>query len=632
MNKQIIPLNRGINKNGGAFWCQNIAPARDDGVYAGLSLADASLKSLTATSVKYYMRPIYGFAQIGSFDGYASTAIFGKDSSGDIHLSNYSGTYTCKCHSYGQSVGMTYKSICINPNGNLLYGGSRYLGKAFSTTLSATCAVAATSCSLTSTANIGASGYLLFKDTTTLTSEMVQYTGKSASGVTGLTKGIYNTTDRQHVPGTTVYFFDDDYKDFGAENATSNRMMKNWEDKTLIANGRYVATLDGDTLKTNALTLPTGYNVVDFGFVPTGSSSKILVCANKDEIGSIFVWDGNDDTYITQISLENISYANETFLATEIGVYECNGASINLFWRNPDSDESISRKRFIISDIKESGNYVLVAGQANSYIRGRGGLWIIDKKSGDSYFVAGGGLNSYTSLLYSIFPSSENFILLGGNYNGGSIQYLNNFPKANGSQYWYLFKPANAQTIKLKKIKLNVGTDTSGDPYPNNDFDFDVVVRYYDFTKPFHKRTQLKSGESETIANSLVVSDLCVPQVGDRVEIIQSGYSTHLNAGCPRNITAVTAGSGKYTLTLDEDLPAATTTTTYNAFSEVKIIPLKKAGKVSVNGNINMQDLTFYIPDQPEGKKFIFEIEVRCGHTSISPELNYMEVYYDILD
>jgi hypothetical protein len=158
-------------------------------------------------------------------------------------------------------------------------------------------------------------------------------------------------------------------------------------------------------------------------------------------------------------------------------------------------------------------------------------------------------------------------------------------------------------------------------------------VRYYDFTRPFYQRTQLKSGTTTTTADSLVISSvLGVPQVGDRVEIIQSGYSTHLNAGCPRNITAVTAGSGKYTLTLDEDLPTTTSTVTYSSNSECLIIPLKKAGKVSVNGNINLQDMTFYIPDQPEGKKFIFEIEVRCGHTSISPELNYMEVYYDILD
>ena len=46
--------------------------------------------------------------------------------------------------------------------------------------------------------------------------------------------------------------------------------MKIWEDKTLIANGRYVATIDSSgTLVTDALTLPAGYDVVDFGFVPT---------------------------------------------------------------------------------------------------------------------------------------------------------------------------------------------------------------------------------------------------------------------------------------------------------------------------------------------------------------------------
>jgi hypothetical protein len=51
MNKQIIPLNRGINKNGGAFWCQNIAPARDDGVYAGLSLNLRSIKTINTNAI-----------------------------------------------------------------------------------------------------------------------------------------------------------------------------------------------------------------------------------------------------------------------------------------------------------------------------------------------------------------------------------------------------------------------------------------------------------------------------------------------------------------------------------------------------------------------------------------------------
>jgi hypothetical protein len=633
MNKQIIPLNRGINKNGGAFWCQNIAPARDDGVYAGLSLNLRSIKT-TSSSVTDNLAVMTNFAQIGKYSTGASMSVWGKDSTGDIHLMNYVGTYVCKAASYGQTNSNSV-GLCVDPQGSLLYAGNRYIGKAIETTLSATCAITATACSLTSTANFGASGYALIKDIATANSEVIQYTGKSATGLTGLTRARNYTTARQHLSTAKVYFFDDDWKDLGASDTTSRRVMKIWEDKTLIANGKYVATIDsGGTLDSDALTLPAGYDVVDFGFLPTGSTSKILVCANKDEEGKIFIWDGTDTKWTTTIKLENISCVDGMFIATDLGVYECNGVTVNLIWRNPSSAGTVSGRRFIIKDIKEKEEYLLVAGGSGEYIRNRGGLWLISKETGDSYFIADGGLNSYTNLAYSIFLSSENIVIIGSNYGSGSTQTLQNLPLANGSQYWYLFKPANAQTIKLKKVKLNIGVDTNQDVYPETNFDFDVVVRYYDFTRPFYQRTQLKSGTTTTTADSLVISSvLGVPQVGDRIEIIQRIDDLYSANSCsPRNIEAISSGTGSYTLTLDEDLPTTTSTVTYSSSPECLIIPLKKAGKVSVNGNINLQDMTFYIPDQPEGKKFIFEIEVRCGHTSISPELNYMEVYYDILD
>ncbi len=635
MNKQIIPLNRGMNKNGGAFFCQNIAPARDDGVYAGLSLTAESTKSYISSSTAYYLNPIYSFAQLGNYNNYYTMSIWGRDNTGDIHLINYTGTYICKAADYGQTNGAAI-GICVSPQGELLYSGSQYIGKAFTTTLSGEFAASANTCDLTSASDFPNAGYGLVIEGNSLTKcEVFQWTGKSSNQLTGVTRGKYNTTNQTHAAGSNVYFFDDDWKDLGAADATSTRIMKTWEDKTLIANGRYVATIDSSgTLDADALVLPTGYAVVDFGFLPTGSSSKILVCANKDETGSIFVWDGTDTKYMTQINLENISRADGFYIATELGIYQCNGATVDLFWRAPDSDTSVFGKRFLVNDIKEKGEYILIASSPSGRIRSFGGLYIVSKNNNDTFFLASNGLGKNDITISSIHNSSENNLLLGTSYNGGAIEKIQNLPTKNGSQYWYQFKPANAQTIKLKRIKLNIGSDLVEDTYPHGDFNFDAVVRYYDFTRPFYQRNQLKAGNAESAAGTLVISDLCTPQVGDRVEILDGGYASYVNAGCPRNITAVTAGSGKYTLTLDEDLPTATTTGTYNWSGDVSVIPLKKAGKVSVNGDIFLQDLSFDIPDQPEGKKFIFEIEIRNNDTTIGtiPELNYMEVYYDIID
>ena len=632
MNKQIIPLNRGMNKNGGAYFCRNIAPARDDGVLAGLSLLVKSVKT-SDSSVTDYLGTIYGFAQTGSSSNPQSMAIFGKSSEGDIHLMNTVGTYICLCNDYSQTNSNS-RGIITDQSGNILYSGNRYIGKAFSTTLSAQLTASASTCDLTDASNFPTSGYALVKDATTTNSEVIQFTGKTDNQLTGVTKGKYNTTDGTHAAGTTVYFFDDDWKDLGASITTSDRIIKRWEDKVIIANGRYVAMFSGDgsDFTASKLTLPSGYDIKDFGFIPTGSSYQILVCANNEETGTIFVWDGSDTKWIRTIDLENISRADGIYIATDLGVYSTNGVTLDVLWRAPDSIETIVGRKFTVRDLREKGDCVLIAGGEYSNTRDKSGLWIVNKNNGDNYYIADGSLSEYGVNIYSIFYSSESIVLCGSSYNNGATEILQNLPLASGCSYQYLFKPQNASTIKIKQVKLNMSVDCGTYYYPDSDLDFDVIVRYYDFSKPFYRYAQLLSTQTETNTTTLVVSNLVTPEVGDRIEIVQrSSNVLSANSLCPRNITAVVAGTGKYTLTLNEALPTVTSTTTYSNSNNCSLYALKYAGKISVNGDINIKDLTFNIPDQPEGKKFIFEIEIRCGNTTISPELNYMEVGYDVL-
>ena len=261
------------------------------------------------------------------------------------------------------------------------------------------------------------------------------------------------------------------------------------------------------------------------------------------------------------------------------------------------------------------------------------GLWVISKNNKDSYFVSDASGTKYDKTLRSIFNSSETITIFGSDYNAGATEKLQNYPQANGSQYWYLFKPANAQTIKLKHIKLNVGLESSFAQSGYEDFSFDVVVRYYDFSKRFYGIIAMRDEQPSDTKNTLYLyKTQNIPSVGDRIEIVEKTYSTTgAVASCPRNISSITTGDDYYTVVLDEDLPENIGTTTYNTCS---IIPLKKAGKISITSDINMQDLKFDIPDQPEGKKFIFEIEIRNNADNIRylPELNYMEIYYDIID
>lgn len=466
---------------------------------------------------------------------------------------------------------------------------------------------------------------------------MIQFTGKSATGLTGVTRAKYNSTARAHDNGTSTYYFKEDWKDLGAAETSNVRPVKNWEDKVLIGNGQYVAMYSGDGSDFDAskLHLPSGYSVVDFGFVPTGSSSKILVLANKDEVGTIFVWDGSDTTWTTTIDMENLTRADGTFIATDIGIYECNGVTTSLFWRPPDANGSIIGNQVTFYDIKEKGNYLIASVSSGSTIRRfKSAVWIINKNTRDSYLVTPPSGGGYGEAVYSIFSSGENFLLFGSSYANGAVFILSSSPSATNSLYWTLFKPANARNIKIKQVRLNVNVDpTSYGSGSTNVLDFDVTLRCYDFTKQLFQYTQLKSGQTATAANTLVVVDtLGVPSVGDRIEVIQKSASNQkLLAGSPRNITAVTAGTGIYTLTLDSDLPEAPDATTYNGSLMTTITPLKLVGKKSINTSIDLDDLTFQLADQPKGKKFLFEIDIKCTNTNIAPELNSLEIEYDVL-
>jgi hypothetical protein len=46
-----IKLNRGIGK-GGAYWCQNIRPADDDGVLAGISMTNTAVRTEGTTTAR----------------------------------------------------------------------------------------------------------------------------------------------------------------------------------------------------------------------------------------------------------------------------------------------------------------------------------------------------------------------------------------------------------------------------------------------------------------------------------------------------------------------------------------------------------------------------------------------------
>lgn len=631
MNTETIKLNRGINNNGGAYWCQNIRPARNDGVLAGISMTNKAIR--TASTPTAELAGIVNFTQIGS----GTTAnVFGKDTLGDIYIMGYAGNNATKAMDYSLTPGLS-EGLMIDSNDNLVYTGSQYIGRVYSTTLDGAIDASASTIDLVDATNFPAAGYATIAYLGTF--EVIQWTGKSTNKLTGVTRGKYNTTASAFASGRSIYFFDDDWINLGASLTTSTRRCIRWEDENFFVNGSVVSgykEADGSDFATK-ISLSSDKTIVDLGILPTSATSYVLIGANSGENGYIYVWDGKDTQVISERELKNnnITRIWNNFIATDNGIYQYDGTNLELIVEPIDNIGRIGGDRFDIRDMKIIKNYLLFTGGLGSINRNRKGLWYVDLQTRDTYYVLPSGYGTDINS-YGIFPTASSLILVGTDYNEGSIDSISESPASRGSVYQFIYNPTNAKTLQLKGLKLNISVDPSQE-YNKTNLDFDVIVRGYDFSRPFIKRSQLKTGETPSGSSQLIItSSLGVPSVGDRIEIIdRSSVNFSNNAYAIRNITAVTAGTGKYIIDVDEAFPSAVSTADQNYSLDVVFNPLKKlgVGKISVEDTkLNLDGYKIQLLDQPRFKKMMFEIEVRCGDTSIAPELNSLEINYEILE
>jgi len=470
---------------------------------------------------------------------------------------------------------------------------------------------------------------------------VIQWTGKSTNQLTGVTRGKYNTTAKAHSSGETVYYFKDNWIDLGESLTSSTRQCIKWEDENFFVNGNIVSGYkleDGSDFATK-LTLSTDKIIVDLGLLQTSATSYILVGANSGENGYIYVWDGKDTQTISERELKNnnITRIWDNFIATDNGIYQYDGTSLELIVQPLENDNLLSGGTMGVHDMKTVKNYLLYTTSSGGTNRNKGGLWYVDLTNGDRYYVLPSNYN-YNDIYFGAIFSTSSLTLVSSDYLGGSVDIVRELPKTRGSIYQFLYNPTNSKVLQLKRLRINLSIDTKTvlDQIisPNTDnANFEIVVRGYDFTKPFIRRSQLKSGETPTGSNQFIIVDtLGVPSVGDRVEIVdRTGVNNSSMA--PRNITSIVAGTGKYTITVDEDFPYAIGATEQSSFADVVFNPLKRLGSVKVeNTAINLQGYDIPLLNQPMFKKMLFEIEVRCTSTNISPELNSLEVNYEILE
>jgi len=225
-----------------------------------------------------------------------NTTIFGKGSSnGHIYAINEIGSHSFQAMDYSKSAGWA-RGLAVDPYGELVYTGKRYLGRTVTSVLDGALAAAANTVDVVDVGAAPTAGYAFIVGNFTGNMEVIQYTGITTNQLTGVTRGKLNSTDQDHSTAKEIIFFDDDWQDLGADQQYDRRPIFIVEDWTLVGNVNTVAGYKESNFSDYSvalLTLPAGYEIVDFSSILTGAGIRVLVAADIENRATIFVWDPN---------------------------------------------------------------------------------------------------------------------------------------------------------------------------------------------------------------------------------------------------------------------------------------------------------------------------------------------------
>lgn len=645
---QTIKTDKGMNNKDGAFFCSNMRADPKGGVMADYSLTN--IVTDVASSATDNLKKITGFVQrtyVTTSIPEGDISVWGKcDSTGDLFVADAASTKFFRANDYLQTGGFA-RGIAVDVNNEVIYTGNRYLGRTVTTTLTESVEQAESAIDVASVTGVPNDGlnYALIKDGVD-GSEIISYTGITSLTLTGVTKGVHNTTDGAHATAREIVFFDDNWQDTETTDSYSRRPIGRFGDYSFIGVNNYVAgykeTDASDwakgTAASNWLKLPAGFDIVDFSTILTGAGYRLLIAANKGNQGSIFVWDVPDTSYEREIECgETIKKLHKNYVGLESGIYKTDAYSISLLVALPDDEADIGSANFSIYDIQSKGNYLIITADCQGFDRNRSGIWILDIAKKEWFYILPSSYGTYGTQFGAILVDSNWRILVSHDYAGGAIDRLDATPGARGNYYRVIYSPETkkmGRTLKLKELKLGIDFKDK-DFYHQSVVTVDVIVRAYDYTRPFLQYVRLAAASAG--AGIMVVSKtLGTPQVGDRVEIIERTLSTYSDvAAAPRNITAI-ATATNYTLTLDDDLPDTIDATTGAAQLRALVSPLKLIKKVQITTlTTELKNLVITAEDMPEFKKLMLEVEFRITAVSgdlIAPRLNYIEITSEVME
>ena len=630
--KVTLKPQRGITNKGLCYFCSNFKKDPRGGMVGDYALSNVAVR--TASTTTALLGLITQFVEKKDAYGTEST-IFGKSGSGGhLTATDLASNAFFRTSEYSKTVGFA-RGLAMDTEGELIYTGNQYLGRTSSSTLDGALAASASPAviDVIDASGFPAAGYCFIKDGVE-DSETIQYTGKSTNQLTGVTRGKFFSTDGTHGTGRDIIAFDDDWQDLGAVEATDIRPIIKFGDYNLIGNVNKIAgwkETNFSDWSTGLVSFPSPYSVVDFSILHYGSEPMVMVAANnKEESGMLFFCTRDDianGEYTRYVPVnERIQKIHKNLIGTKSGIYQTDGYILTPVASLPDDYKEIRSADFDIYDIKSKENFLLITANCNQRDRNRTGLWILDLEDKSWYYVLPSNYGTYNQNFGAMFISSDWAILVSHDYNSGAVDKLRTQAAARGNYYQLIYQPPDSKTYKLQTVNLNLYTKLKTE-FNDTDYDFDIIVRYYDFKRPFLQRSKIAAVSS---TSQLIISETAgtygKPVVGDRVEVIERNNSAQADiAAAPRNVTAVSTAGGKHTLTLDDDLPD--TPTADDQF--VLINPLIKIKKISISGSeINPEDLRIPVPDMPEFKKLMIEVEIRYTETGTSVGLASLDLEF----
>lgn len=607
-----------MKNKGGAFYTQNMRKSPSGSMLSAYALTSSALQ-ISSTTTEWLTESKNWVEKVDN----NITTFWSLQADGSLYIQRLGIFFRAIVDSETIGIG----GMVLDFENEIIVVGTRYIGRTATTTLDGSVSIGAGTINVVDASNFPTSGEVFISDG--INSETFSYSGKSTNQLTGVTKGLYNTTDRAHGSGTTIFGFNEQWKDLGVSGVGGQAIR--FQDAILVANEPTLAgwrSADGSDFDASftSFALPAQYTIKDLSVIDTGAGERVLIAANKDKEAALIIWDGISDDWDRIIYVrENISKLYDNYVATDSGIYQTNGFSLSLVAELPDDEGDPTSSDLSVADLQRKGDILFVANNSNQLDRNRSGLWLLDLKELDWFLVMPSNKASRDITFGAMFISADWTIYITHNYGNGTIDTFFSDPTSRGNVYQVVYDPQTTRILRLKDFKLNLDfklktTNT------DDDFAFDIIVRYYTYNKAFLQNSEI-SATSTASEIKLTEANFALPAVGDRIEVIQKTTVAENDVGgAIRNITAVSTAGGVHTCTLDEDLPAAIDSDLVN--NTVLLNPLIKTEKKSFSGKtIDLKNLVFLVTGQPEFKKLLIEVEFRNNSsTVIAPGLNYIEI------